>query len=180
MASSAPELSPRGRQLVAAARDLLEEGGPEALSMRTLAARVGIRASSIYKHLAGREDVEAAIVADGLREFAEACEAAVAGAPDPLAALGGAYRAFARAHPHLYRLINDRPLPRALLPDGLEARAAAPLAAALGGDPDRARATWAFAHGMVMLELTDRFPEGADLDAAWRSGLRALGGAATG
>jgi hypothetical protein len=57
------------------------------------------------------------------------------------------------------------------LPAGLEARAAAPLLAAVGGDPDRARATWAFAHGMVMLELTDRFPAGADLDAAWRVGL---------
>jgi AcrR family transcriptional regulator len=176
MASSAPDLSPRARQLVAAGRELLEEGGPEALSMRALAARVGIRAPSIYKHLSGREDLEAAIVADGLREFAEACEAAVAGAPDPLDALGRAYRAFARAHPHLYRLINDRPLPRELLPEGLEARAAAPLNAAVEGDRDRARATWAFAHGMVMLELTDRFPAGADIDAAWRSGLAALGG----
>ncbi|HET6690063.1 MAG TPA: TetR/AcrR family transcriptional regulator [Miltoncostaeaceae bacterium] len=171
MASSAPELTARGRQLVAAARDLLEEGGPEALTMRTLAARVGIRAPSIYKHLRDKEELEAAVVADGLGEFADACEAAVDGAGDPLAAFGVAYRGFARAHPHLYRLINDRPLPRDRLPAGLEARAAAPLLAAVGGDPDRARATWAFAHGMVMLELTDRFPAGADLDAAWRVGL---------
>jgi AcrR family transcriptional regulator len=171
MASSAPELTARGRQLVATARDLLEEGGPEALTMRTLAARVGIRAPSIYKHLRDKEELEAAVVADGLGELADACEAAVEGAGDPLAAFGVDYRGFARAHPHLYRLINDRPLPRDRLPAGLEARAAAPLLAAVGGDPDRARATWAFAHGMVMLELTDRFPAGADLDAAWRVGL---------
>ncbi len=171
MASSAPELTARGRQLVAAARDLLEEGGPEALTMRTLVARVGIRAPSIYKHLRDKEELKAAVVADGLGEFADACEAAVDGAGDPLAAFGVAYRGFARAHPHLYRLTNDRPLPRDRLPAGLEARAAAPLLAAVGGDPDRARATWEFAHGMVMLELTDRFPAGADLDAAWRVGL---------
>ena len=97
-------------------------------------------------------------MADGLREFAEACEASVEGAAEPLVAFGGAYRGFATAHPHLYRLINDRPLPRDRLPRGLEARAAAPLLAAVGGDADRARAAWAFAHGMVMLELTDRFP----------------------
>jgi AcrR family transcriptional regulator len=166
----------RARQLVDAGRALLEEGGPEALSMRRLAERVGIRAPSIYKHLRDKEELETALVADGLREFAQACEAAVDGAAEPLPALGAAYRAFARAHPHLYRLINDRPLPRDRLPAGLEARAAAPLAKAVGGDPDLARAAWAFAHGMVMLELTDRFPAGADLDAAWRSGLAALAG----
>lgn len=173
-ASSAPELSARGYQLVAAGRALLEEGGPEALSMRRLAEAVGIRAPSIYKHLANKEALEVAVVADGLREFAELCEEAVSGADEPLQSLALAYRAFARAHPHLYRLINDRPLPRDRLPEGLEARAGAPLFAAAGRDPDRARAAWAFAHGMVMLELTDRFPLGADLDAAWAEGVRAL------
>ncbi len=173
-ASSAPELSARGQQLVAAGRRLLEQGGPEALSMRRLAEAVGIRAPSIYKHLADKEALETALIADGLREFAERCEEAVEGAADPLAAFASAYRSFALAHPHLYRLINDRPLPRERLPAGLEQRAGAPLMAAAGGDADRARAAWAFAHGMVMLELTERFPPGADLDAAWREGVRAL------
>lgn len=181
MGSSAPErsLSARGRQLVAEARALLEEGGPGALTMRRLAGRVGIRAPSIYKHVAGRDALEAAVVADGLREFAEAGEEAARDVRDPLGALGRAYRGFARAHPHLYRLMNDRPLPRDRLPEGLEARAGGPLVAAVGGDPDRARAAWAFAHGMVMLELTVRFPPGADLDAAWRAGLTALRTAAS-
>ncbi len=174
MGTRRAEPGARARELVAAGRSLLEEGGPEALSMRRLAERVGIRAPSIYKHVRDKEELEAALVADGLLEFAEACETAVEGAADPLAALGGAYRGFALAHPHLYRLINDRPLPRDRLPAGLEARAAAPLLGAVGGDRDRARAAWAFAHGMVMLELTDRFPAGADLDAAWRAGLAAL------
>jgi AcrR family transcriptional regulator len=180
MGTRRAEPGDRARQLVEAGRALLEEGGPEALSMRRLAARVGIQAPSIYKHLSGKSELEVALVADGLREFAESSEAAVAGAAagpaGPLLALGEAYRAFAAAHPHLYRLINDRPLPRDRLPQGLEARAAAPLLASVGGDGDRARAAWAFAHGMVMLELTDRFPPDADLDAAWRTGLAALAG----
>ncbi len=54
-------------------------------------------------------------------------------------------------------------------------RAAAPLVIALGGEPDRARAAWALAHGMIMLELNGRFPPDADLDAAWRAGLAAFG-----
>jgi hypothetical protein len=45
---------------------------------------------------------------------------------------------------------------------------------ALGGDGDIARAVFAFAHGMTILELNDRFAPGADLDAAWRRGLAAL------
>lgn len=37
-----------------------------------------------------------------------------------------------------------------------------------------ARATWAFAHGMVILEIHGRFPDDADLSAAWKRGLKAL------
>ena len=65
------------------------------------------------------------------------------------------------------------PLPRERLPAGLEDSAAAALVAATEGDPDAARAAFAFAHGMVVLELNDRFPPGADLDAAWKRGVDA-------
>ena len=41
---------------------------------------------------------------------------------------------------------------------------------------DRARAAWAFAHGMAHLELSQRFPAGADLEAAWAAGADALAG----
>ena len=51
--------------------------------------------------------------------------------------------------------------------------------AAAGHDPDRARALFAFAHGMVILELEDRFPPGADLDAAWAQGLSGFAPRAT-
>jgi len=169
----AEPLSPRAGQIVAAARELLEEEGAEALTMRRLAERLGIRAPSLYKHLPDKATLEAAIIAAGLEESAAAFEAAVEGASRPLAALAGAYRAFALDHPHLYRLMTERPLPRERLPDGVEARAAAPLLR-VTGDPDRARAIWAFAHGMVILELNGRFPADADLDAAWREGIAAL------
>jgi AcrR family transcriptional regulator len=169
----AEPLSPRARQIVAAARALLEQEGPAALTMRRLADRLGIRAPSLYKHLPDKAAVEAAIIATGFEDAAAAFEQAVDGATEPLASLAGAYRTFALAHPHLYRLMTDQPLPRDRLPAGLEDRTAAPLQHATG-DPQLARAVFAFAHGMVLLELTRRLPAGADPQAAWDEGIAAF------
>lgn len=166
MASSA--LSPRAREIVAAARELLEAEGPDGLSMRRIAERVGIRAPSIYKHLPDKQALEAALISAGFEEWAEAFTGET---PE---AVGRAYRAYALAHPHLYRLMTERPLDRDRLTPGVEERAARPLVEAVGGDVDRARAVWAFAHGMTILELNGRFPPGADLDAAWAAGMAAL------
>jgi len=175
MASSAPEdLTPRAREIVAAARLILERSGPDALSMRAIAAELGIRAPSLYKHVADKETLEVALISDALAEVADVFEAAVADSDDSLAAVAAAYRTWALAHPHLYRLMMDRPLPRERLAPGLEDRAAAALVAATDGDPDSARAAFAFAHGMVVLELNSRFPPGADLDAAWKRGVHAF------
>ena len=165
--------SARAREVVDAARRLLEDEGAGALTMRRLAERVGIRAPSLYKHLPDKAALEAAIIATGLEEAAAVFEAAVGGVEEPLGALAAAYRGFALTHPHLYRLMNSGPLPRHRLPPGLEDRAAAPVLR-VAGSQARARALWAFAHGMVMLELDQRFPPDADLDAAWRAGIAAF------
>ena len=171
---SAPaELPPRAREVVDAARELLEAEGADAVTMRRVAERLGIRAPSLYKHLPNKEAIEMQLVAVGFEEAAEAFQAAVASSKSPLADFASAYRRFALAHPHLYRLMHDRPLQRDLLPTGAEDRAAAPLIAA-AGSIDRARAVWAFAHGMTILELNGRFPADADLDKAWHDGIRAF------
>ncbi|GAA1009884.1 TetR family transcriptional regulator [Acrocarpospora pleiomorpha] len=169
-------MADRLAQIVAAARELLETQGPEAVSMRRIADRLGIRAPSLYKHLPDKAAVESALQAEGLAGLAEALEAAEAGRRDgpALSALAAAYRQFALEHPHLYRLTSDRPLARDALPPGLEARAVAPLLRAVGGDIDVARAVWAFAHGMVLLELDGRFPPGTDLTGAWLAGTTAF------
>lgn len=171
----ASPLTPRAREIVAVARDLLEREGAEALTMRRLADELGIRAPSLYKHLPDKAALETAIISDGLAEAAAAFEAATDGAAEPMAALVGAYRAFAAAHPHVYVLMTGRPLPREDLPPGLEARTAAPLVRAAGG-PARARAAWAFIHGMIVLEINDRFPADGLTEHAWRSGIEAFQG----
>jgi AcrR family transcriptional regulator len=170
--------SARAEEVVAAARRLLEEEGVEALTMRRLAEQVGIKAPSLYKHLPDKTALEAAIIATGLEEAAATFETALDGAAGDgagaaLPALAAAYREFALAHPHLYRLMHNGPLPRQHLPAGVEDRAAAPLLQAAGSRA-RTRAVWAFAHGMVMLELDQRFPPDADLDAAWEAGITAF------
>jgi AcrR family transcriptional regulator len=166
-----PARGERPQQILRAARQLLEQAGPAGVSMRRIAHRIGIRAPSLYKHFPDKSAVEVALTAQALQELAEALEAAeAADGPAALTDLTAAYRSYALAHPQMYRLIATQPLERAALPDGLEQRAAAPLLRATGGDIDIARAVWAFAHGMVMLELNKRFPPDADVDAAWRTG----------
>jgi AcrR family transcriptional regulator len=179
--------SARAEEVVAAARRLLEEEGAGALTMRRLAEQLGIKAPSLYKHLPDKAALEAAIIATGLEEAAAKFEQAVdsatiggaangdtaGGGAAAIAALAAAYREFALAHPHLYRLMHNGPLPRRHLPAGVEERAAAPLLR-VAGSRARARALWAFAHGMVMLEIDQRFPPDADLDAAWEAGIAAF------
>ena len=169
----AEPLSPRARQIVAAARDLLETEGPDALTMRRLGERLGIRAPSLYKHLPSKAALEVALITDGFEEAAQAFDAATEGADRPFAALVIAYRRFAKRNPQLYRLMTEGPLPRERLPRGVEDRAAAALLRA-AGSPDRARAAFAFIHGMIILELNGRFPDDDGLEPAWRAGLAAF------
>ena len=141
--------------------------------MRAVADALGIKAPSLYKHLPHKEALELALIIDGFTEAAGAFEAATAGARDQLAAFAQAYRTYAAGHPHLYRLMTERPLPRESMPPGLEQRTAAPLVRATG-DPVRARAAWAFLHGMTMLELNRRFPTDGLTESAWQSGIAAF------
>src|SRR3954447_3849822 len=154
--------APTGRraQIVAAGRRLLEDEGPEALSMRNVAAEIGIRAPSLYEHVADKRALESAIIAAGLQEQGVALTEALAADPDgdPLTVVAQTWRAWAHQHPHVYRLIYVRDLDRsdAAVAQG-ELAAGAPLRQICGGDVVTARVIWAFAHGMVNLELIDRF-----------------------
>ena len=124
-AASPPiELTPRAREIVAAARELLERGGA-ASRCAALADRLGIKAPSLYKHLRDKGALEAALISDAFLEAGERFEQAA-----DLDELGAAYRAFALEHPHLYRLMFEGRLPRERLVPGAEERAAAPVIAA--------------------------------------------------
>jgi len=158
---------------VKVARRLLETEGPEALTMRRIAGELGIQAPSLYKHFSDKRGLEAAVIAEGLREFGHAMNKSLASKAEPVRALARAYRTFGLQHPHLYRLMNDRELPRDLLPPGLEDSVALPIVMTFG-DRSLARVAWALAHGLVSLELAGRFPADADLNGVWDEAVRVL------
>jgi AcrR family transcriptional regulator len=167
-------LSPRARSIVAAARALLEEAGPAALTMRALADHLGIKAPSLYKHFPDKSAVEVELIAQMLASPRRRWRRP---RPTPRARSRPWPRRIARTPsntPTSTAWPPSAPCPATSLPPGLEDRAAAPLVRACGGDMDLARATWAFAHGMVILEIHGRFPDDADLAGAWKRGTRAL------
>jgi AcrR family transcriptional regulator len=161
----------RREEILAAAEDILAADGVDALTMRRLADAVGMQAPSLYKHLRDKDELLAALQERALASMGEHLDDA---GPD-LASLAKTYRAWALAHPALYGLATGTPLDRDRLSPGVEDRAAAPVVAAAGGDEHRSRALWAADHGLVVLELHDRFPPGADLDAAWAAMVDAFG-----
>ena len=165
----------RPEEIVAVARELLESEGPDGLSMRRIAGRLGITAGALYKHVPDKRALENELIASGLREQGDLLTAAIAEADDPLLALAMEYRAFALAHPHLYRLMTDRDLDRgdAVVAEA-EAHATTSLRAALGRDRTLNAAVWAFAHGVAILELNGRFSPGIDVDEVWRRGLESV------
>jgi AcrR family transcriptional regulator len=174
-----PQPAPRSDrvdQIVAAARQLVETEGAPALTMRRLGDLLGIKAPSLYKHLAGRAAVIARLVDETLFESGDRMHAAVS-APDatggPVASLLVAYRDLGREHPNLYRLVTTGDLPRPALTPGLEDWAGEPFYRATA-DPYRAQALWAFAHGTLILEIDGRFLPGSDLDQTWQAGARAF------
>ncbi len=165
----------RPSEIVAAARRIVEADGVEGLTMRRLASTVGIQAPSLYKHFPTKRAVEAALIDQVLLEVGTALHAAVTapGRVHPVRRLLAAYRTAALGRPSLYRLVTAGPLPRRDLTPGLEDWAGEPFFLATG-DPWRAQALFSFAHGMVSLELDDRFPPGSDLERTWRSGAAAF------
>jgi AcrR family transcriptional regulator len=170
-----PPRSPRVAGIADAARAILDAEGSGALTMRRLADDLGIKAPSLYKHLPSREALVLLLVDDALFEAGDVAHAAVdrPGKRGPVAALLAAYRSFGLEHPNLYRLTTGPDLPRESLTPGLEDWAGEPYYRATG-EPHLAQALWAYAHGMVMLEIDQRFLP-SNLDLTWRAGADAFG-----
>lgn len=169
------DASPRVREIVACARELLDEAGWEAVSMRALGDRLGVKAPSLYKHVAGKEDLRVALIEQGLLEMGTDLHAAAAD-PGTVEGVLAAYRAKATASPALYRLATTGAFPRERLTEGLEEWAGTPFWL-VTGDPHRAQALWACAHGLALLELDGRvLPQTAHLIGdTWRAAAQAFG-----
>lgn len=178
--SPAPSRTSRDA-IVAAARDLLEADGIDAVVMSRVAERVGVRGPSLYKHVPNRSALIRA-VADAVTADLGTVLRGAGTSGDPatdLRAIAAAYRRFVHANPNGYALLFARQDPdRQADPTALAAlglpivTAVASLIeddgpAALEG----ARAVVAWAHGFVSMELAGMFRLGGDLDAAFAAGI---------
>lgn len=159
-------LSPRARQIIDAARDLLEQDGWEGLSMRALGEKVGIRAPSLYKHFNSKDALRVALITIALLETGARLHAVI-DSGGGIRELLAAYRDQAHRNPHLYRLAATGKLPRSQLAPGLEEWSGTPFFLLTGGDPARAQALWSLAHGMTILELDQRYPGEQAMDETW-------------
>jgi len=164
-------------RLCEAAETLFAEKGPEAVTMRQLAAALGVSPMTPYRYFKDKDDILAAVRANGFERFAEALETAFASSDDAVAksrAVGAAYHRFAFDHPQTYKLMFDLNQPNqaeypALVAAAGRARATMTQhvkalfdAGVLSGDLEQiGMMFWSSAHGAVVLELAGKLPPGA-------------------
>lgn len=146
-----------------AAMQIIQADGVEALSMRTLASSLGIKAPSLYDHVKNRDEVIALAQGAGLLDFGDGFANAGPTARDKILF----YRNWALNNPNLYPVVFQGRLLRELLPEGLEEKVLGLVVLAAGGSHVQARAMWAQVHGLVDLEIQGRLPVDADLEATW-------------
>jgi AcrR family transcriptional regulator len=98
------------RQILDAALAIADADGLEAVSMRAVAARVGVSAMALYPHVGSKAALLDGLVGRLLTELtAHATAKPVESWREGLRAMGGAARLVARAHPGSFGLLLARP-----------------------------------------------------------------------
>lgn len=166
--------SPRAAQIVECSRRLIEEGHGDEFTMRRLAEELGMRAPSLYKHFPDKESITNALYVDYLTGLAEALEAALAATTDDQAIgrLVRAYRGYSLDNAEVYRFVHYLPYPREQAAEALRRNRRVWLTAA--GDSDLAMAVYAFARGMVDMEIHSLYPLGLSPEPAYEIGVDAF------
>jgi AcrR family transcriptional regulator len=166
--------------VLAAALEIIDADGAEALSMRRLARALGRDPMILYRHAPNK-----AALLDGVAETVLAQLTVDPADPDwaaQLRAVARGYRALALAHPHVVPLLVTRPLatPLALRPRGtlrpLEDVLALLIAAGFSGSDALHiyRALFGFLHGHVLNELQEIVDNPDETDDLLRLGLYRL------
>ncbi|WP_369015962.1 TetR/AcrR family transcriptional regulator C-terminal domain-containing protein [Actinocrinis puniceicyclus] len=166
--------------MLAAALEIIDGEGAEALSMRRLARALGRDPMTLYRHAPNK-----AALLDAVAETVLARLDVERGDPDwagQLRALARSYRRIALAHPHLVPLLVTRPLatPLALRPRGTLRPLEAVLALLTRAGFSAAdalhvyRALFGFLHGHVLNELQELVENPEESDDLLRLGLHRL------
>lgn len=155
-----------------AATALLEEQGPDRLTTREVAKRIGYTVGSLYFLFRNRDDLVLQLNERTLDELRSRIDGALANIADPrqaILAMGGAYLSFATSHSARWRLIFEHRLPEGSdMPaslqakvDGFFAKVAAYLAQlAPTQEPSAlrrsAQALWGGVHGITVLSISGK------------------------
>jgi AcrR family transcriptional regulator len=168
------------RALVEASIALVEEEGVDALTLRSVARRLGVSHAAPQHHFATKAELVVAVAEQGFETLAESLARAAAkdgAAVDRLKAAGVAYVRFAAKHPAQFRLMFGPHVARAELPGAQAAYrvlcdACAAVAAGRGAERETATisvAAWSLVHGLATLwldgPLRGQIGEGAKLAA---------------
>jgi len=154
--------------IVDAAEELLVEQGPEALTVRAIAAAAGVAPMSVYNRLGGKQGVLDALLVRGFDGLTAALTGIASDDPyEDLLEAGRRYRRFARQHPSHYMLMFERAIEdyepsvdalqhaqAAFRELELLVRRAIAAGVIADGDPTEiAQRLWATCHGSASLEL---------------------------
>lgn len=111
------------RALVEAARRILENEGPSALSLRAVAREAGVSPAAPYHHFKDKGELLDAVAHVGWDMLGDAMRVSRDKAPDArhaMTEIGVAYVQFAQQHPALYRVMYDASRDKVSLPDGMK------------------------------------------------------------
>ncbi len=165
-----PRVGLDSEAVVSAAAELADADGLEALTLARLAERLGVRAPSLYAHVAGLEDLRRRLADRGAHALRAALQDAAAGRArrDALSAVATAYRLYAREHPGTYTALQRE----AASEEGsrlVDVVLAVLHGYGLAGDGavHAARIVRAALHGFVGLELVGGFRIPLELDETY-------------
>ncbi len=144
-------------KVVAAAATLADRVGIHGLSLSPLAAELGVRVPSLYKHIGGLDDLRRRLAARGAVGLAAAVDTAAGSrhGRDALLAIGAAYRGYASANRGCYQAMACQPAAYercAGAVDALLCRAALEHGIPASGAQRAAQAVRSALHGFVALE----------------------------
>ena len=167
--------------IILAARQLIERHGAGNMTMKVLAARVGIRAPSLYKRFNGRGSILGIVEQELFNDLGERLALALKGRKErKLHAACQAYRAFAHKHPNAYRLMFSATSLQGDEGERIRTKATQPVIEYLTDQVGPAnaltasRAFTAFLHGFISMELRGAFHLKGDVEQAFLYGVEAL------
>ncbi|WP_295139925.1 TetR/AcrR family transcriptional regulator [uncultured Reyranella sp.] len=153
--------------------------GYEGVTMRQLAEALGCSPKTPYRYFKDKADILATVRAQAFAQFADALEAAAAGAEGPLDSarrVGDAYLQFADEHPHAYRIMFeiDQPISDEHPDLVRECKRARTFVTRQAEDMVKAGlidadpmlfgwSMWAATHGLVMLRQAGMLENGPDI-----------------